>query len=106
MGGLRANSAQHVVACPKPRWCHSRAWHAPGAMPRENDNRGGPFYDQIKMAHYRLVASLCSCCTPLLQPVRHCLYGLVIFGHDRRRLVGFGVTSHPNAEWIARQVTE
>ena len=34
------------------------------------------------------------------------LYGLVILGHDRRRLIGFGVTSHPTAEWIARQVTE
>src|SRR5208282_2679319 len=25
------------------------------------------------------------------------LYGLVILGHDRRQLVGFGVTSHPSA---------
>ena len=34
------------------------------------------------------------------------LYGLVILGHERRRLIGFGVTAHPSAEWIARQVTE
>jgi len=34
------------------------------------------------------------------------LYGLVILGHERRRLIGFGVTAHPTAEWIARQVTE
>ena len=34
------------------------------------------------------------------------LYGLVILGHQRRRLIGFGVTAHPTAEWIARQVTE
>jgi transposase InsO family protein len=34
------------------------------------------------------------------------LYGLVILRHDRRRLVGFGVTAHPTAEWIAQQVTE
>jgi len=33
-------------------------------------------------------------------------YGLVILRHDRRRLVGFGVTAHPTAEWIAQQVTE
>jgi transposase InsO family protein len=34
------------------------------------------------------------------------LYGLVILRHDRRRLVGFGVTAHPTAEWIAGQMTE
>jgi transposase InsO family protein len=34
------------------------------------------------------------------------LYGLVILGHGRRRLVRVNVTSHPTAEWIAGQVTE
>ena len=34
------------------------------------------------------------------------LYGLVILGHERRRLIGFGVTAHPTAEWIAGQLTE
>jgi len=34
------------------------------------------------------------------------LYGLVMLRHDRRLLVGFGVTAHPTAEWIAQQVTE
>ena len=34
------------------------------------------------------------------------LYGLVILGHERWQLLGFGVTAHPSAEWIARQVTE
>jgi len=34
------------------------------------------------------------------------LYGLVILGHERRQLVGFGVTADPTAEWIAGQVTE
>jgi hypothetical protein len=28
------------------------------------------------------------------------LYSLVILGHVRRRLIGFGVTAHPTAEWI------
>src|SRR5208337_3474928 len=34
------------------------------------------------------------------------LYAVVILGHERRRLIGFGVTAHPSAEWIAQQVTE
>jgi transposase InsO family protein len=34
------------------------------------------------------------------------LYVLVILGHDRRRILSFGVTSHPTAEWIARQITD
>jgi transposase InsO family protein len=34
------------------------------------------------------------------------LYGLVIFGHARRRLLRIAVTSNPTAEWIAGQVTE
>jgi len=34
------------------------------------------------------------------------LYGLVILCHERRRLISFGVTARPTAEWIAAQVTE
>jgi hypothetical protein len=34
------------------------------------------------------------------------LYVLMILGHYRRRLLSFGVTSHPTAEWIARQITD
>jgi transposase InsO family protein len=34
------------------------------------------------------------------------LYGLLIVRHYRRELVWVGVTTHPNAEWIARQLTE
>src|SRR6516164_3431231 len=33
------------------------------------------------------------------------LYGLVILGHLRRRLVWISVTTNPTAEWIAGQVT-
>jgi transposase InsO family protein len=34
------------------------------------------------------------------------LYGLAILLHSRRELLWLGVTSCPNAEWIARQLTE
>jgi hypothetical protein len=34
------------------------------------------------------------------------LYGLLVLGHGRRRILWIGVTAHPSAEWIARQVTE
>src|SRR5271154_4838 len=34
------------------------------------------------------------------------LYGLLILQHRRRMLLWLGVTTHPSAEWIARQVTE
>jgi transposase InsO family protein len=34
------------------------------------------------------------------------LYGFLILRHSRRELLWLGVTAHPNAEWIARQLTE
>lgn len=34
------------------------------------------------------------------------LYGLLILRHARRELLWLGVTAHPNAEWIAQQLTE
>ena len=34
------------------------------------------------------------------------LYGLLIMGHGRRKILWFGVTAHPTAEWIANQITE
>src|SRR5262245_50075043 len=34
------------------------------------------------------------------------LYGLLVLQHGRRELLWVGVTAHPTAEWIARQLTE
>ena len=34
------------------------------------------------------------------------LYGFLILHHGRREIRWMGITSHPNAEWIARQLTE
>jgi transposase InsO family protein len=34
------------------------------------------------------------------------LYGFVILWHDRRRVAHFNVTTHPTAEWTARQVIQ
>ena len=34
------------------------------------------------------------------------LYGFLILQHRRRMILWIGVTTHPSAEWIARQLTE
>ena len=34
------------------------------------------------------------------------LYGLLILKHGRRHMLWLGMTAHPTAEWIARQLTE
>lgn len=34
------------------------------------------------------------------------LYALVILRHDRRQIVSIGVTDHPTAQWIGRQIAE
>jgi hypothetical protein len=34
------------------------------------------------------------------------LYGLLVLRHSRRQILWLGVTAHPTAEWIARQLTE
>ena len=34
------------------------------------------------------------------------LYGLLIMGHSRRRILWLGVTAHPTAEWLANQLTQ
>jgi hypothetical protein len=34
------------------------------------------------------------------------LYGLVILGHGRRRLIHYAVTAHPTSQWVARQIIE
>jgi hypothetical protein len=34
------------------------------------------------------------------------LYGFLVLRHSRRELLWLGVTTHPSAEWIARQLTE
>jgi hypothetical protein len=34
------------------------------------------------------------------------LFGFLILRHDWRRILWVGVTAHPTAEWIARQLTE
>ena len=34
------------------------------------------------------------------------LFGFLVLGHGRRRLLWYAVTTHPTAEWLARQITE
>lgn len=34
------------------------------------------------------------------------LYGVIVLGHDRRKIIHFDVTAHPTQNWLARQMTE
>jgi transposase InsO family protein len=34
------------------------------------------------------------------------LFGFLVLGHGRRRLLWYAVTTHPTAEWLAREITE
>src|SRR6202045_1873526 len=34
------------------------------------------------------------------------LFGFLVLGHSRRRLIWSAVTAHPTAEWLGRQITE
>ena len=49
--------------------------------------------------------SATACSLPLRRGFR-LLYGLLILRLSRRKLLWLGVTAHPNAEWISRQLTK
>lgn len=34
------------------------------------------------------------------------LYGFLVLRHSRREILWLGVTAHPSAQWIARQLSE
>jgi transposase InsO family protein len=34
------------------------------------------------------------------------LYCFFVIGHNRRRILGFGITRHPSSEWISQQLRE
>ncbi len=34
------------------------------------------------------------------------LFGFIVLHHHRRRIVHFGVTAHPTADWVAEQIRE
>jgi hypothetical protein len=50
------------------------------------------------------IAAIDLCVVPTLTFDR--LFAFLVLGHGRRQLLWFGVTRHPTAEWLARQITE
>ena len=36
----------------------------------------------------------------------HLLFGFIVLHHQRRRIVHFGVTAHPTADWVVQQYRE
>jgi Integrase core domain len=54
--------------------------------------------------HANATAAIDLCIVPTVTFER--LFGFLVVAHDRRRLLWIGVTNHPTAEWLARQITE
>src|SRR4029077_2352937 len=72
-------------------------WFATASHPRKP---GGP--------SWRIMPKNWSRQTSLWFPRRRsvCSSFFLVLSHDRRRLLHFGVTSHPTAEWTARQLVQ
>src|SRR5215468_1319055 len=54
--------------------------------------------------HAEAIAAIDLCAVPTLTFER--LFAFLVLGHGRRQLLGFAVTRHPTAEWLAQQIVE
>lgn len=54
--------------------------------------------------HAEAIAAIDMCVVPTVTFER--LFAFLVLGHGRRQLMWVEVTSHPTAEWLARQITE
>src|ERR1700752_458281 len=54
--------------------------------------------------HADTIAAIDLCVVPTL--TFECLFAFLVVGHGRRHLLGFAVTRHPTAEWLAQQILE
>jgi transposase InsO family protein len=54
--------------------------------------------------HADAIAAIDLCVVPTL--TFGCLFAFLVVSHGRRRLLWFAVTTHPTAEWLARQIVE
>jgi hypothetical protein len=66
---------------------------------RRRRRAGGPLFTITPTPSCRSTCSWCRLSFGLL-------YGLLILRQSRRELLWLGVTAHPNAEWVACQLTE
>jgi transposase InsO family protein len=63
-----------------------------------------PTWNSFLRDHAKEIASIDLFVVPTIAFRR--LFVCLVLGHQRRQLLGFAVTEHPTAEWLARQLTE
>ena len=80
-------------------------WRTPQTWHRCSANLGRQIHGKAFLRnHADGIASIDLFVVPTLS--LRLLYGLLILSHGRRQILWLGVTAHPSAEWIARQLTE
>jgi transposase InsO family protein len=72
-------------------------WGAPRKPPSQS-------WKTFLRNHAEAIAAIDMCVVPTVTFER--LFAFLVMGHGRRQLLWVEVTSHPTAEWLARQITE
>ena len=73
-------------------------------MVRRRDQPPSQTWKTFLHNHVGTLAAIDFCVVPTV--TFRLLYCFIVLRHDRRRVVHFNVTTHPTAEWVARQVVQ